>query len=59
MVRAQPKHAAATAAAAPLFHLADGGVCCADNKSLLSPVTGAVNNPVGDPGDAFEDAAYG
>lgn len=29
-----------------------------DNKSPLSPVTGAVNNPVCDPGDAFEDAAY-
>lgn len=29
-----------------------------DNKSPLSPVTGAVNNPVCDPGDAFEDAAH-
>lgn len=29
-----------------------------NNKSSLSPVTGAVNNPVCDPGDAFEDAAY-
>lgn len=29
-----------------------------NNKSPLSLVTGAVNNPVCDPADAFEDAAY-
>lgn len=44
------------------FRVADGGSRRRRRRrrqqNPLSPVTGAVNNPVCDPGDAFEDAAH-
>lgn len=51
------KHAQQNHVAVPLLHPADESRCI-DNKKPLSQVTGVVNNPVCDPGDSFEDAAY-